>query len=185
MRLDTSKEGFETFLERPRSLTESYVVAHIHTLTLTKRCACDDILASAGAETRALPPRRRRARLSAAHAARRELSYDMRLFNRAVEIEENHNLHCRRARASGVRQVQSPGQAKCDLPSARPTTAHRCANTPGRRAPAGCLSALARSAAQWSRRPRICWRCVIDHAIGHRRVRVRDAQRAPRHTWRG
>ena len=42
VRLDTtSKEGFETFLERPRSLTESYVVAHIHTLTFTKQCASD------------------------------------------------------------------------------------------------------------------------------------------------
>ena len=141
--------------------------------------------ASAGAETRALPRRRWRTRPSASHAARRELHNDMRLFNRAVEIEENHNLHCRRVRASAVRQVQSPGQAKCGLPSARPTTAHRCVNAPDLRAPARCLSALARSAAQWSRWPRICWRRVIDHAIGHRRVRGRDAQRAPRHTWRG
>ena len=120
-----------------------------------------------------------------AHAARRELQNDMRFFIRAFQIEDNHNLHCRQARASAVRQVQSPGQAKCGLPSARSATAHRGANAPDRRAPAGCISALARSGAQWSRRPRICWQRVIDHAIGHRRVRVRDAQRAPRHTWRG
>ena len=104
----------------------------------------------------------------------------MRFFIRAFQIEDNHNLHCRQARASAVRQVQSPGQAKCGLPSARSATAHRGANAPDRRAPAGCISALARSGAQWSRRPRICWQRVIDHAIGHRRVRVRDAQRAPR-----
>ena len=143
------------------------------------------IRAKTGAKSRALLPRRWRARPSAAHAARRELQYDMRLFNRAFEIEENHNLHCRQVRASAVRCVQSPGQAECSLPSASLARAHfrRCA--PCRRAPAGCLSALARSAAQWSRWPRICWRRIIDHAIGHRRVRVRDAQRAPRHTWRG
>ena len=73
----------------------------------------------------------------------------------------------------------------CRVQDQRATTAHRCVNASDLRAPARCLSALARSAAQWSRWPRICWRRVIDHAIGHRRVRVRDAQRMSRHTWRG
>ena len=114
------------------------------------------IRAKTGAKSRALLPRRWRARPSAAHAARRELQYDMRLFNRAFEIEENHNLHCRQVRASAVRCVLSPGQGTCSLPSASLAAAHLDQKSSCRRAPAGRLTALGRSTAQWCPRLQIC-----------------------------
>ena len=57
----TSKERFKTFLERPRSLTESHRVAHSHTLKLEIRCASD---AYSGKD------RREKSRASAAAMAR-------------------------------------------------------------------------------------------------------------------
>ena len=80
----------------------------------------------------------------------------MWIFDPTFGIEENHNLHCRRAQASAVRCVLSPGQGTCSLPSASLAAAHLDQKSSCRRAPAGRLTALGRSTARWCPRLQIC-----------------------------
>ena len=85
----------------------------------------------------------------------------MWIFDPTFGIEENHNLHCRRAQASAVRCVLSPGlqgraHVACRVQAWRQRPAHLDQISSCRRAPAGRLTALGRSTARWCPRLQIC-----------------------------